>query len=82
MGLYSGFDVTSWSCAPEQDILQARITSADESFERFRQRNASEIDVCERPALVHSHGHILPGNRASCILFRAVPRRGRLAAID
>src|ERR1700761_306279 len=92
MGLHPGFDVPSWSGTLDLDVLQARITPPDEGFESLRQRNTSEVDVCERPALVHSHADILHKNRAARILFRSrkaslplAPRRlvssGRIRAV-
>src|ERR1700761_6669733 len=61
VGLHMHLDVTSWRRTSDLDVLQARITSADERFERLPQRAAGEIDVCERPALVHSHAaHLAP----------------------
>src|ERR1700733_1122866 len=58
VGLYPRFDVARRSRSPDQYIFQARITSADEGLKCLRQLGSSETDVCERPALVHSHaGH-------------------------
>src|ERR1700722_7597293 len=62
VGLYPRFDVARRSRSPDQYILQARIAPADEGLQRLRQLGSSETDVCECPALVHSHaGHSCTG---------------------
>src|ERR1700722_3311518 len=62
VGLYPHLDVARRSRSPDQYIFQARIAPADEGLQCLRQLGSSEIDVCERPALVHSHaGHSCTG---------------------
>src|SRR3984957_17088245 len=62
VGLYPRFDVPRRSRSPDQYIFQARIAPADEGLQCLRQLGSSETDVCECPALVHSHaGHSCTG---------------------
>src|SRR3984885_12119795 len=62
VGLYPGLDVARRSRSPDQYIFQAWIAPADEGLQRLRQLGSSETDVCECPALVHSHaGHSCTG---------------------
>src|SRR6202044_2427840 len=62
VGLYPRLDVARWSRSPDQHIFQAWIAPADEGLQCLRQLDSSETDVCERPALVHSHaGHSCTG---------------------
>src|SRR5271156_6939329 len=80
VGLYPRFDVARRSRSPAQYIFQARITPADEGLQCLRQLNSAEIDICERPALVHSHaGHSCTGISRRTSLPAAQRRLGAVS---
>lgn len=59
VGLHPGVNVTGRSGPLDLDVLQTRIPTGDVRLERFTQIAPGEVDICQRPALVHSHaGHL------------------------